>query len=164
MKKLFIDYDICSRCEKCVVECSYIFHPGNNGITSLRELIGFLFVCRRCDDYPCVNACPNNALKREDGVIKRSNFLCTSCKSCAFACPFGTVESDWLEYLTSMCDVCTGTRINENNKFICVKSCPYGALMVVEDIEITQKKDIHKFGENIIIKVVSWLELYELKK
>ncbi|MCM8822754.1 MAG: 4Fe-4S binding protein [Candidatus Omnitrophica bacterium] len=164
MKKLFVDYDICSRCERCVIRCSYIFHPENNGITSLRELIAFFFVCRRCDDYPCVNACPNNALERKDSIIKRSNFLCISCKSCALACPFGTIELDWLDYLTSMCDVCAGARIDENERFICVKSCPYGALRIVDHDQVVEEKNVHRIGENIFVKTGDWLEIYELKK
>mgnify|MGYP001046307368 CR=1 FL=1 len=33
-KKLFIDLDICNsdKCEECVVECSYFYHPVNNGM------------------------------------------------------------------------------------------------------------------------------------
>jgi len=164
MKKLFIDYDICSRCDRCVVKCSYIFHPENNGITSLREIIAFMLVCRRCDDYPCVNACPNNALKREQGTIKRSGFLCISCKSCMLACPFGTIESDWLLFLRDRCDVCAGARIDQDKRFLCVKSCPYGALKVIDADQFSEEKDFYKIGESIIVKTVSWLELYQLKK
>ncbi|MCX7704929.1 MAG: 4Fe-4S binding protein [bacterium] len=164
MRKLFIDYDICNKCKECVVRCSYMFHPENNGIASLREIVAFIIVCRKCDDFPCVNACPNNALKRESGVIRRSNFLCISCKSCAIACPFGTIEFDWLEYLTSICDVCAGARIEEKERFICVHSCPYGALRVVEHEDIDETVFVHKIGENIIVKTFSWTQFYELKK
>ncbi len=164
MKKLFIDYNVCSRCKDCNVKCSYHFHPENNGIISLRELVSFWVACRRCDDYPCVNSCPSNALKRETGIIKRSNFLCVSCKSCSLACPFGTIDIDWLVYLTSRCDVCTGSRLDEEERFICIKSCPYNALKIVEEEEIKGQKYIHKIGENILVKAVSWIELYEVKK
>ncbi|MGC8805203.1 MAG: 4Fe-4S dicluster domain-containing protein [Candidatus Ratteibacteria bacterium] len=164
MKKLFIDYEICNRCSECVVKCSYIFHPVNNGITALREEIAFLFACRRCDDYPCVNACPNNALKRENGIIRRSNFLCISCKSCALACPFGTIPIDILQYLTERCDICMGNRLNEQDRFVCVKSCPYGALKIVEEEQLNELKHLHKIGEYIIVKVINWLEIYQLQE
>ena len=58
MKKLFIDYDKLLVC-KCQLKCSYILHPENNGIINLKEQIAFLLACRKCEDYPCVNACPN---------------------------------------------------------------------------------------------------------
>lgn len=164
MKKLFIDFEICSKCKECKVKCSYLFHPENNGILSLREIIAFAIACRRCDDYPCVNACPNNALKRENGIIRRSNFMCISCKSCALACPFGIINIDWLFYLAHRCDVCTGSRIREEERFICVQSCPYNALKVIDEQEIKEEKNIHRIGENIIVRAISWIELYELKK
>ncbi|OQB71982.1 MAG: Anaerobic dimethyl sulfoxide reductase chain B [candidate division TA06 bacterium ADurb.Bin131] len=163
MKKLFIDYEICNRCPECVVRCSYIFHPGNNGIISLREQIAFNFACRRCDDYPCVNSCPTRALKREDGIITRSNFMCISCKSCALACPFGTIDIDWLLYSKNRCDVCAESRIDENQRFICVQSCPYGALKVLEN-EPEDKKHLYEIEKNIIVRVINWLELYQIKK
>jgi len=164
MKKLFIDYEICNKCPECVVKCSYIFHPGNNGITSLREQIAFLFACRRCDDYPCVNACPANALKRNNGIIERSNFLCISCKSCAIACPFGTIAVDLLLYLTTRCDICTGSRVKEKDRFICVNSCPYSALKIVDEENLKEDKHIHKIGESIIVKAVNWLDIYDVTK
>ena len=163
MKKLFIDYEVCNKCPECVVKCSYIMHPENNGITSLREEIAFLFACRRCEDYPCVNACPNGALKREDNILKRANFLCISCKSCSIACPFGTILPEVIPYLTSRCDVCVG-RLKEGENPECVESCPYGAIRFVEEDQIKEEENIHKIGENIVVKVFSWLELYRIKK
>lgn len=163
MKKLFVDYEICNKCPECVIRCSYVIHPANNGITDLREQIAFFFACRRCDDYPCVNACPKNALKRENGIIKRSNFLCISCKSCALACPFGTIPINILQYLTERCDVCLGSRLHEGDRFICIESCPYGALKLVDEEELNGVKNLHKIGEHIIVKAISWLEVYEIK-
>ncbi|HPP66728.1 MAG TPA: 4Fe-4S dicluster domain-containing protein [bacterium] len=162
MKKLFIDYEICNRCRECAVKCSYIAHPGNNGIISLREQIAFALACRKCDDYPCVNACPTNALKRENGIVKRSNFMCISCKSCALACPFGVINMDWLVYVGNICDGC-GNRPDENQRFVCVQTCPYGALKVVEQ-EPEDKKHIYLIDNNIIVRVINWLEIYQIKK
>jgi len=46
-----------------------------------------------------VLACPFDALERtEDGVIKRHNMRCVSCKSCALACPFGTIYQELLPF------------------------------------------------------------------
>jgi len=163
MKKLFIDYDKCLDCKKCEIRCSYIMHPENNGITSLREEIAFIFACRRCEDYPCVNVCPNEALKREKGIIKRSNILCISCKSCLIACPFGTILSDIIPYLVSKCDLCLG-RLKETEIPLCVETCKYGAIEFVEEGEIKEKESIYKIGEKVIVKVYNYVETYGIKK
>lgn len=163
MKKLFIDYEICNKCPECVVKCSYIMHPENNGITNLREAIAFMFVCRKCEDYPCINACPNEALKREDNLVKRANFLCVSCKSCAMACPFGTILPEFIPFIASRCDCCLG-RLKEDEQSLCIGSCPYDAIKYVEEEEMKEEKNIQKLGSNLLVKVVNWLELYGVKK
>jgi Fe-S-cluster-containing hydrogenase component 2 len=163
MKKLFIDYDKCLQCDKCTVKCSYYMHRENAGVTSLREQISFMFACRKCEDYPCVNACPNGALRREDNLIKRSNFICTSCKSCALACPFGTILPEIIPYIVSRCDYCL-KRLKENEMPECVKGCKLDALKYIEEEELQGRENIHKFGDFILVKAVSWLEKYGIKK
>jgi len=145
------------------VKCSYILHPENNGINSLREEIAFLLACRRCDDFPCVNACPNEALKREEKIIKRSRFLCISCKSCMLACPFGTILPDIIPYIVSKCDLCLG-RLKEGEEPLCVKSCECDAIKFIEEKEVEGLNDIYKIGDNLIVKVFSYLETYGIKK
>lgn len=163
MKKLFIDYDKCLSCDECSVRCSYFLHPLNNGINSLREEIAFLFACRRCEDYPCVNSCPNGALKREENIVKRSKILCISCKTCSIACPFGTILPDIIPYLLSNCDLCEN-RLKEKEIPECVSWCKLDAIKFVEENEIEQKQDIYKIGEKVIVKVFNFLETYGIKK
>lgn len=163
MKKLFIDFDRCLECKSCNIKCSYFLHPNNNGITSLREEIAFLFACRRCEEHPCINSCPTSALKRENGVNKRSKFLCISCKSCMIACPFGTILPDIIPYITSKCDLCIG-RLKEEEIPLCVKTSQCDAIKFVEEEEIEEKEDIYKIGENLIVKCFSYIETYGLKK
>ncbi len=164
MKKLYIDYDKCLACEgSCDVACSYAMHPDNEGITSLREAVAFMFVCRKCEDYPCVNSCPNDALSRESGVISRATFKCTSCKTCSIACPFGTILPELLPYVTSRCDACLG-RLGEGENPLCVDDCREGALKYIEESEVKGQENTFAFGENIIVKAVNWLHLYGIKK
>ena len=164
MKKLFIDYEICHRCPECVVTCSNVSHPANRGIPSLKEALAFLFACRRCDNYPCVNSCPNGALAREGERIRRSTALCVSCRTCSLACPFGVIIPDILLYKLESCDACAGNRHSSKEKFSCVGSCPYGALKTVTDEEMAGTKFLHVFGDSILVKAVDWLELYGVKK
>ncbi|HRR96237.1 MAG TPA: hypothetical protein P5150_05850 [Candidatus Ratteibacteria bacterium] len=162
MKKLFVDYDKLLVC-KCQLKCSYILHPENNGIINLKEQIAFLLACRKCEDYPCVNACPNQALKRENGVVKRSNILCVSCKSCLIACPFGTIVPDIVSYLTSKCDFCIN-RLKENEIPVCVESCNCGAFKFVDEKDIEKTKITFEVGKILIVNVYNYLSLQGIEK
>lgn len=73
--------------------------PNQNGLKTVRELALFRFSCRRCENAPCINACPAQALEKdEDGMIRRSTHRCVACKSCVVICPFGTIMNDFFEH------------------------------------------------------------------
>lgn len=151
MKRLLIDLDICSKCEECSSVCSYIQHPSNNGITSLREFAHFAAVCRRCDDAPCVQSCPWEALeKQDDKVLIRYMMRCTSCKSCSSGCPFGTIIPETIPFLVTRCDFCLG-RIGPDKAPICLESCTYGGIKYGE-YEENIEEDIYKISEYLTIK------------
>jgi len=154
MKKLFIDLEICNKCEECKVDCSYFYHPQNNGITTLRELAAFATVCRQCEEAPCVKACPQDALeKQEDGTLKRYNMRCIGCKSCVLACPFGTIYPEVIPHLVSQCDYC----LNRLNGKIpeCVNTCPFEAVKYA-DIEEDVKENIFAVGKNLVVHSIPW--------
>jgi len=116
-KRLIIDLAKCDQCESCGVSCGfYDCRPDNaegevGPMLSLRERATFELVCRRCQSASCILACPFDALeKTDDGVIKRHNLRCVSCKSCAIACPFGTIYPELLPFYSmsyeSSCKSC----------------------------------------------------------
>jgi formate hydrogenlyase subunit 2 len=49
-------------------------------------------LCRHCEDAPCAQVCPVNAINREAGAVQLNESLCVSCKLCGIACPFGAIE------------------------------------------------------------------------
>lgn len=155
MKKLFVDLEVCYKCKECKARCSYYYHqPDNNGIErSLAKACQYL-VCRRCEEAFCIRSCPNKALERNaSGILERHSLLCTSCKSCMLACPFGTIYEDILPFKTSGCDWCVG-RANGKPP-LCVETCPEGALRYVE-INEDPLNNIYVINENLAVKTVVW--------
>ena len=169
-KKLYIDLEICNKCPKCVVKCAYYHHPENNGITHLREEGAFNVICRHCDNAPCINSCPNDALKRtEERVITRSAFKCTGCHSCFAACPFGTIFLETIPFKNSQCDLCIDI-LKEGEEPVCVPTCPYGALKFAEvgsgKGEISESPEEFKtfVGKRTLVHVLPWKKPIPVKK
>lgn len=158
-KRLFIDLDVCStgQCKKCEIECSFYYHPNNNGIISVTELATYVLVCRRCEEPHCVNACPQDALEQQkdkDKLLIRHNMRCISCKSCSHACPYGSIYPENVPLLIHNCDFCLDRR-NQSDEPLCIKTCPYGALSLKgADIQLDQ--DTFLVGDNIIVHSVHW--------
>lgn len=156
-KNFFVDLDICStRCTKCVVGCSYYYHPENNGIYPLRELLTYMLICRKCEEAHCVNSCPQNAIeKKEDNILKRYYMRCIGCKSCVHACPYGTIYPELVPYINSKCDLCLDRR-NQKDQPVCINTCPYGALSV-KDTETDEEKHIYAVADNIVVHSTHWI-------
>jgi len=154
-KRLFIDLDICDeKCKECVVECSYFYHPWNNGITELREKATYMLICRKCESPTCVPSCPEEALKKgEDGILIRSSMKCIKCHTCVLACPFGTLHEDTVPFLRSSCDLCVGRA--DGKVPICVETCPYGALKY-EEMEEDPEEGIYLIRENVLAHATAW--------
>ncbi len=156
MKKLFIDLEKLNNHEGEVrADCSYYYHPGNAGIVRLRELGQFLYICRKCEEAPCVNSCPQEALeKQEDGIVKRYTMRCVSCKSCSHACPFGAIAIDTVPYIMSQCDECIGRNLEEEP--LCVKSCSVPDAVKFIEVDESEKDDIYLVGKNIAVHAKPW--------
>ncbi len=153
-KKLFIDLDICNsdQCDECVVECSYFYHPVNNGMISLIELSTYVLVCRKCEEPHCINACPKDALEKledTDGMLVRHTVRCVSCRSCSHACPYGTIYPELTPHLTNICDYC-----KDRDEFTCIPTCPYGALKIVDDTY--EGDNVFKVGSRIVAHSIHW--------
>lgn len=154
-KRLYIDLDICRKCEDCTASCSYYYHPYNDGITYLREIAEFAAKCRKCEEAPCINSCPQDALeKQENNIIIRHNMRCISCKTCSFACPFGTILPELLPYAISKCDFCFD-RISDNEVPVCVKGCTKKGLQY-GDFEPDDNAFNFLVNEHLIVHAIPW--------
>lgn len=153
--KLIIDLEKCEKCENCTASCSYKHHPENNGINALLEKVHFALICRKCEAAPCVNACPRGALEKvptgnnDEKVLTRANMLCTGCGTCAIACPFGTIYTELIPFVSSTCDVCKG-RLANDEKPLCLTTCPCQAL---DYREVEIGGDLVQVFEGVVVKV-----------
>lgn len=87
--------------------------------------------------------------KKDAGVLKRANMLCTGCGSCAIACPFGTIYTDLIPFPSSVCDLCKG-RLGPEEKPLCVTTCTDGSL---DYLEVHSDDGFEEVFEDIVVKV-----------
>jgi len=158
-ERLFINLDVCAsgQCKECVLECSYYYHPTNNGIISVAELATYALVCRKCENPHCVASCPVDALEQQKDkgkFLMRHNMRCISCKSCSNACPYGVIYPENVPLLIHNCDFCLDRR-KDKNEPLCIKSCPYGALSLkAGNAELDENTFL--VGDNIIVRSTHW--------
>jgi len=129
-----------------------LFYPtaNSNGLKTVRELAVFRFTCRKCEDAPCIAACPAEALEKdEEGIINRHTNLCISCKSCVTICPFGTMMTDFFRHHRNKDLYYDLTDNNDIDRFI--SSCPPGTVSLT-DMKESPEDNIYKLNERVLIK------------
>jgi len=155
VKRLFIDLEVCRKCDVCDAACSYFYHPFNNGALYLREVGEFTSTCRQCEEAPCVKSCPTEALeKQKDGIVKRYNLRCVACRTCCYACPFGTILPEVIPYAVSRCDFCIG-RLKNGGIPVCVEGCGEGAIQFGE-FKPDPKEHRFLVGDYLVVHAVPW--------
>ncbi|MFH1122664.1 MAG: 4Fe-4S dicluster domain-containing protein [Pseudomonadota bacterium] len=117
MKIIYVDPQRCTGCKVCEMVCS-LHHENEvnpaksriNVMTWEHEGIDIPIVCQQCEDPPCEEICPTNAIyrDRETGALLINEETCIGCRMCISACPFGApaVRSDTGEVIK--CDLCMG--------------------------------------------------------
>ncbi len=152
---LLLDLDVCDSadCEGCEASCDNLVHPGNNGISKIREQATFAHYCRQCENQACLSACPVDALvKNDEGTLERANLLCIGCDSCVMACPFGTIYTDFLPFLDSTCDLCEG----KEGEPSCVSTCPHEGLRSVPSGHEPKGENWHQLRDGLLVHVTGW--------
>jgi Fe-S-cluster-containing dehydrogenase component len=116
---LVIQNELCWGCRTCEVACKQE-NRAADGVSLISVLedgpgmidgrLDFMFrvnLCRHCDDPPCADACPEEAItKREDGIVIMNYELCTGCMSCQDACPYGAIAHDEETGIARKCNMC----------------------------------------------------------
>ena len=127
-KVLIIDPEKCTSCRLCELTCSArhaaAYRPSRSRIQvaiDVDQAFYFPRVCFQCNDAPCVDACPSEALARDPktGVVVLSANRCDDCRACEDACPYGVLRC--LDGRAIKCELCGGDPE-------CVRFCAPGAL------------------------------------
>jgi len=154
---VFADSNKCIGCRTCEVACA-ISHQEESGGTlehascfspRLKLVktvdVSAPIMCRQCDDAPCAQVCPNNAIVREDGYIKVIQSRCIGCKTCMIACPYGAMnvvtamasgatghsalfQREVPVSLALKCDLCAHKESGPE----CMRVCPTGAITLID--------------------------------
>ena len=124
----------------------------------LREKATLMLICRRCEHASCVIACPFDAIERqEDGILKRHNLRCVSCKSCAHACPFGTIYPEMLTFYDMPYETfCASCLEHSDTEPACVASCSQGALEYRETDSAGE--DVHILDDGLAARATRWVK------
>ena len=125
-----VDYKACTGCRTCEMICSLknegVIAPSLSRIKVYAYPPGFDVptVCVQCIKAACVEACPQNAITRDEklDVIVVKEELCTGCASCVKACPAKAVTIHPIHKVAVKCQLCDDTP--------CTEACPADALSV----------------------------------
>ncbi len=127
-KVLVIDHEKCTSCRLCELVCSAwsggAYRPSQARIRvaiKADEAFYFPMVCLQCDDAPCIDECPTEALVRDPttGAVVVVEEDCTECGLCESACPYGAIRMH--DGKPQKCELCGGDPE-------CVRFCAPGAL------------------------------------
>ncbi|MBY9005532.1 MAG: 4Fe-4S dicluster domain-containing protein [Candidatus Lokiarchaeota archaeon] len=148
---LIVDPELCTGCETCESVCSFVhdgvFNPINTRIHRVRvePVFNIALACQKCEDAPCIRACPEKALdKDEGGSIVVNDDKCNGCGFCIRACQFGCISLHLDSQNALVCDLCE----NMKEEFIdlevgkkepqCIVVCPKEAISL---------KNVEQIGE-----------------
>ena len=117
--KLLIHEKACWGCKTCEVACRqenhhngsprliYVSEEGPHMDDTGQNFIFRVNLCRHCDDPPCADSCPDEAISiRSDGLVILDDDKCTGCRACIKACPFDAVGFDSVRGIAGKCNLC----------------------------------------------------------
>lgn len=126
--KVIPNIGLCVSCGKCERTCP---------LNAIHVFDGIPIRCMHCEDAPCMNACPEDAITRIDDKVVLNPDKCIGCALCIEACPLGAIDMDSCSKTAVKCDGC----VNRSSE-ICVEVCPTKALDYYENTLESKRADL----------------------
>jgi len=149
MKEIFVRIDRCVGCRSCELACavehsrsktlfgaiSEVPRPKKRVYVEYIEHRKVPFLCRHCEDAPCVKACRTRALSQDPvtRIVTHNPDRCIGCWLCAMTCPYGMINREEERRIAVKCDRCP-----EREEPACVNACPTKALVFTEEQEFSK--------------------------
>jgi len=122
----------CCGCHSCEVACKqeHDLGVGPRLIRVIEKSPLFIPIyCHHCAKPPCKDACPVEAIYRNDqGLVLINEEACIGCRECVTACPFGAMQFDDIKEVAAKCDLCL-ERLTEGKAPACSLICPTGCMV-----------------------------------
>jgi carbon-monoxide dehydrogenase iron sulfur subunit len=150
MKQLYYTIDKCLGCKSCEVACAVAHSIAGDLFKTIKEEVlslprkkvlsakgkNYPVSCRHCKDPKCVEACMAAALiyDAEKGIVIHDETRCVGCWMCVMACPYAAIRPNLKTKMPVRCDKC-----KDKDEPSCVKACPTGAIIFIEEEELVKK-------------------------
>ena len=158
---LLIDADLCIGCQACEVACKQennipvgprwvrAIQVGPKEVGGELKMSFIVVRCKHCAKPACMDVCPTDAItKRADGIVLIKPELCTGCKACIEACPFGAPQLNPEKSIVEMCTLCVH-RIDQGLAPACFLACPTEAISFGDTNTLIESKR-EKYAESFV--------------
>lgn len=156
-RAIVIDMEKCMGCNTCRLACAVAHSGAETLVEALQGEVrpqprisvlqigqtALALQCRHCEEAPCVEKCPKDALSKPDpdGPVVLDAQLCIGCQVCIQVCPLGdygivSLTPDGEKVVK--CDLCLD-RLEQGLAPACVEACPTNALKLM-DVEQAAEK------------------------
>jgi carbon-monoxide dehydrogenase iron sulfur subunit len=153
--EVFVDIQRCTACKSCEIACAVehsdsktlfgaVFEdPAPQKRIHVETALAYAYPvrCLHCTDAPCVAACPNGAMTRDDvlGSVVVDETRCQGCFMCAMVCQFGAISVHTTKRVVVKCDFCPDRRAIGLEP-ACVAACPTHALRYGDEEGLSKDK------------------------
>ncbi len=150
MKEIFVRLDRCVGCHSCELACAVEHSRTRSLFSSIGETprprrrlyVEYVaarkmpFLCRHCEEAPCVQACRTAALRQDPvtRIVTHNPDRCIGCWMCTMVCPYGVIGREWERRIALKCDRCP-----DRETPACVAACPTRALVFIEEERFAQR-------------------------